>query len=56
MLTGGGSLLRGIDFLIREKTRIETKIAHNPMECVARGTGKSLKWVSVLQDDKRAKR
>ncbi len=40
VLTGGGSLLYGLEDLIEEKTGINTMTAENPMRCVAIGTGK----------------
>ena len=40
VLTGGGSLLSGLDALIEEKTGINTVIADNPLTAVAIGTGK----------------
>lgn len=48
-MTGGGALLYGMDKLISEKTGIEVRIADNPVECVAIGTGKSLKWLKSLE-------
>lgn len=42
MLTGGGALLRGIDTLISEHTKMPVYIAENPLDCVADGTGKCL--------------
>ena len=52
LMTGGRSLLKGLDLLITEKTGIKTKLANNPTECVVKGTGESLNWISVLQDRK----
>lgn len=49
LLTGGGSLIYGMDKLLEEKMGITVNIAKNPVECVAIGTGKSLEWVQVLQ-------
>ncbi len=51
IMTGGGSLLYGMDKLINEKMQIETTIAEDPVSCVAIGTGKSLDWVSILDND-----
>ena len=42
VMTGGGSLLNGLDMLIEEKTGINTMVAENPMTAVAIGTGKFL--------------
>lgn len=39
MLTGGGALLRGIDKLISNETKIPVHIAVDPMDCVAAGMG-----------------
>lgn len=39
-LTGGGALLRGLDKLIAEQTGIPTRVADDPLTCVALGTGK----------------
>ena len=44
ILTGGGSLLYGLDELIRKKTSIPTVVADDPMSCVAIGTGKALEY------------
>jgi cell shape determining protein, MreB/Mrl family len=54
MLTGGGALLRGFDKLIQQETGIIVKIAENPLDCVAEGTGIVVenfdKLVGVLAD------
>jgi rod shape-determining protein MreB len=38
-LCGGGSLLRGIDELIRRDLAVQVAVAEDPLTCVARGTG-----------------
>ncbi len=41
-MTGGGSMLYGLDELIRRETEITTFLAEDPLSCVAAGTGKAL--------------
>lgn len=48
MLTGGGALIRGLDKLITEVTKIPTHVAEYPLDCVAVGTGKSLDRIKEL--------
>jgi len=52
IMTGGGSMLKGIDQLIRERTNVPVNIAEEPLLSVVRGTGKVLedvkKYESVL--------
>lgn len=45
MMTGGGSLLPGIDRVISEATGLAVTIAENPLHCVALGAG------AALEDD-----
>jgi len=49
VLTGGGALLDGIAGLIQDETRITTRVADNPLDCVALGTGKALANLSLLK-------
>jgi len=41
-MTGGGSLLRGLDALLREETNLPINLVENPLECVVLGAGKIL--------------
>ncbi len=50
MLAGGGALLKGFDKLINSETGIPVKIAENPLDCVAEGTGKVLENIDKLED------
>ncbi len=50
VMTGGGSLVDGFDKLITARTGIQTVVAEDAISCVAEGTGKSLEWVSSMQD------
>lgn len=51
VMTGGGSLLAGLDELIEEKTGINTMIADDPMRVVAIGTGKFLEYLKYRDPD-----
>jgi rod shape-determining protein MreB len=48
-LAGGGSLLRGLDKRISQKTKLPVKIADDPLRAVARGTGIALKNINKFQ-------
>ncbi|MEK8089450.1 rod shape-determining protein [Thermithiobacillus plumbiphilus] len=50
VLTGGGALLRDIDKLIEEETRLPVVIAEDPLTCVARGGGRALEEMERLGD------
>jgi rod shape-determining protein MreB and related proteins len=50
IMTGGGSLLRNFDALLRDATGIPVAVAENATECVALGTGKALDMIHVLRD------
>ncbi|MGI6161221.1 MAG: rod shape-determining protein [Christensenellales bacterium] len=49
-MTGGGSLLFGLDRLISEHTKIPTYVAEDCVSCVAIGTGKALEDLDVYAD------
>ena len=42
-LAGGGSMLRGLDKRISQKTKLQVHVAEDPLRAVARGTGIALK-------------
>lgn len=49
IMTGGGSLLRGVDELIGNELRMKVRLADDPMACVVLGAGKTLEHVSLLK-------
>lgn len=49
IMTGGGSLLYGLDKRIEEKTGIEVIVADDPLSCVAKGTGNALGSIDLLK-------
>ena len=50
VLTGGGSMLRGLEELIEERTGINTMTADEPMQVVAIGTGQFVELMSGRKD------
>ncbi|MDO5398079.1 MAG: rod shape-determining protein [bacterium] len=50
VLTGGGALIKGLDRLVTEVTRIPCYVAQYPLDCVAVGTGKALSNIGKLID------
>ena len=50
VLTGGGSLIWGMDRIIHERTEIPCMVADNAESCVALGCGKSLNWINSMQE------
>jgi len=49
VLTGGGALLNGLDKLIRKETGMPVRIADEPLDCVALGTGKTVEEIETLR-------
>ena len=42
VMTGGGSLLKGIDILLKEETNLPINVVEDPLTCVVLGSGKIL--------------
>jgi rod shape-determining protein MreB len=49
VLTGGGSLLRGLDKIVAQETKMPVWRADDPMTCVVRGCGKILEDKHLLE-------
>ncbi|WP_302328490.1 rod shape-determining protein [Salirhabdus salicampi] len=45
VLTGGGALLKGLDRVISEETKMPVFVAEEPLDSVAIGTGKALEYI-----------
>ena len=50
ILTGGGSLMAGIDTVLRKATGLPVTVAEEALLCVVLGTGKVLEQRKILQD------
>ena len=49
VLAGGGALIRNLDKLLSQKTEMPVYIAESPLECVVKGTGKTLEDLERLK-------
>lgn len=52
VLTGGGALLKHLPEVIAEATKVPVFIANDPLDCVAIGTGESLKSIDAMRKKK----
>ena len=50
IMSGGGSLIYGIDRLIERSTGMRTNVVDDPISCAAYGAGKMLKRLDDMQD------
>lgn len=50
ILTGGGSLLANLDFVLRHATGLPVSIAEDALSCVALGTGRALEEMKTLKN------
>lgn len=49
VLTGGGALLRNLDFVLRHATGLPVSVAEDPLSCVGLGTGRALEEMNTLK-------
>lgn len=50
VLTGGGALLKNLDYVLRVSTGLPVSIADDPLSCVALGTGRALEEMKKLRN------
>jgi rod shape-determining protein MreB len=50
VLTGGGSLLKNLDILLREQTKLPITITQDPLSAVVLGSGMALDQISILRE------
>ena len=50
VLTGGGSLLRNLDLVLRHATGLPVSVAEDALSCVALGTGRALEEMRTLRN------
>jgi rod shape-determining protein MreB len=50
VLAGGGALLKNLDIILREETKLPVTIADDPLTCVALGAGKVLDEMKLLKE------
>ena len=48
-MLGGGALIKNFDKLISQRTCMPVYVAENPLECVVKGTGKTLEDLEKLK-------
>ncbi|MDO5689334.1 MAG: rod shape-determining protein [Tissierellia bacterium] len=51
LMTGGGSLIPGLDKKIEDRIGINVRLSDGPISAVVKGTGKSLQWINKLDTD-----
>jgi rod shape-determining protein MreB len=50
VLTGGGSLLKNLDLLLKEETKLPITITEDPLTTIAIGSGKALDNIAILKE------
>jgi rod shape-determining protein MreB and related proteins len=50
VLTGGGALLKNMDKLLREETKVPIAVTEDPLSAVAHGAGKALEDITILKE------
>ena len=47
-MTGGGSLLKGLDLRLRKETGLPVTVSEDPLSAIVLGTGKVLEEIDLL--------
>ncbi|MBI5237967.1 MAG: rod shape-determining protein [Deltaproteobacteria bacterium] len=50
VLAGGGALIKNLDVILREETKLPVSIAEDPLTCVVKGAGKVLDEIKLLRE------
>lgn len=50
VMTGGGALLNGLGLYLSKFLKMPVRLAENPVDCVAVGTGRSFEFIDQLMD------
>ncbi len=50
VMSGGGSLLRGLDRLLSKETGLPVRVAEDPLFCVVKGAGKVVESLDIFRD------
>jgi rod shape-determining protein MreB len=50
VLTGGGALLKNMDKLLREETKVPIVVTEDPLSAVVHGAGKALEDITILKE------
>ena len=50
VMTGGGSLLKNMDRLLREETHLPIRVTDDPLSTVVLGSGEALENISILRE------
>lgn len=50
VLAGGGALLKNLDVLLREETKLPVTITEDPLSTVVLGSGRALDNINILKE------
>ena len=50
VMTGGGSLLKNLDQVLRQATGLPVSVAEDPLTCVAMGTGRAVEQYARFEN------